>query len=374
MKQIVFSTHCHNDLGLATANTLAGVANGARQVEVTINGIGERAGNTSLEEIIMTLYVHPDSYPVHYLIDLTQIYNTSQLVTKRTGMMIQPNKAIVGANAFAHESGIHQDGVLKHKETYEIIQPEVIGIPSNSLVLGKHSGRNAFKSRLETLVNSSSVYDSAILSNAGIMERLFTAFKKLADTKKRGVNDQDLYALLDEELNLITSGPESFTFKSVQVVSGSNVFATATVTLMDSTIPDQERIDAAIGHGPVNAIFSAISRIVGFRNVLASYDVKAITEGSDALGRVTVRITEDDGLEESPTGPNVNVTIGDGFGAHKAFETQQIFQGTGTDEDILIASAKAYLQAVNRYLNFKKRFQKTEPLAVDDVVKRQVPV
>ena len=303
----------------------------------------------------MALYTHPGSFPVYHSIDTTQIYNTSQLVTKRTGMMIQPNKAIVGGNAFAHESGIHQDGVLKHKETYEIMQPEVVGIPSNSLVLGKLSGRNAFKSRLETLIKSSTVYQSAILSDPKTMERLFVSFKKLADTKKRGVNDQDLFALLDEELNIHSSGPETFTFVSLQVFSGSQVKATATVSVLDISNPESpvEKVDAAIGHGPVHSIFSAINRIIGCRSVLASYDVKAVTEGSDSLGKVTVKIMPEEG-PSSPETSQVNLVIGERFTSN-AFENVQVFQGIGTDEDILVASAKAYVQALNKYLNFKKQ-------------------
>ncbi|KAJ3034316.1 hypothetical protein HDV00_005192 [Rhizophlyctis rosea] len=367
--KVTFSTHCHNDLGLATANTLAGVTNGARQVEVTINGIGERAGNTSLEEIVMTIYTHPTSFPVYHSIDTKQIYHTSQLVTKKTGMVIQPNKAIVGANAFAHESGIHQDGVLKHRQTYEIIEPEVLGIPSGQLVLGKHSGRNAFKTRIESIVKDS-VYEDVVKGDPTVMEKLFGNFKKLADTKKRGVTDQDLYALLDDQLNVQDSGRETYLFKSIQVVSGSGVLSTATVTIVDTTkkpvangtspvegqVEGVERCDAAIGHGPVHAIFSAINRLIGFRNVLASYEVKAVTEGSDALGKVLVRIQEDteedssSSSDEPPTkvprlAQDEESAAGGSSFVHGGGET---WQGQGVDEDILVASAKAYINAVNR--------------------------
>ncbi|KAI9325439.1 2-isopropylmalate synthase, partial [Zopfochytrium polystomum] len=230
--KVIWSTHCHNDLGLATANTLAGIVNGARQVEVTINGIGERAGNTALEEIVMAIHTHPNTFPVYHTIDTQQIYITSQLVTKKTGMPVQPNKAIVGANAFAHESGIHQDGVLKHKATYEIIQPESIGLPSNSLVLGKHSGRNAFRARIEQILGDS-VYADKLASQPAAFETLFASFKRLADTKKSGVTEQDLYALLDDQLNIDASVREIYRLKSLQVVSGSVVMATATVALWD---------------------------------------------------------------------------------------------------------------------------------------------
>ncbi|KAI8918454.1 2-isopropylmalate synthase [Powellomyces hirtus] len=361
-KSVTWSTHCHNDLGLATANTLAGVANGARQVEVTINGIGERAGNTSLEELVMAIFTHPTAYPVYHTIDTYQIYHTSQLVTKKTGMVIQANKAIVGANAFAHESGIHQDGVLKHKQTYEIIEPAVVGIPSNSLVLGKHSGRNAFRTRVEEITQNS-IYDDILKTDATIFEKLFLAFKKLADTKKSGVTDQDMFALLDDQLN---------------VVSGSGVLSTATVTIIDTTmtktasntsidtdesspvastkdvsaVEGVERCDAAIGHGPVHAIFSAINRLIGFTNVLASYEVKAVTEGSDSLGRVVVRIHESDESADDEDQQR-----------HSKAPRQ------GTDEDILVASAKAYINAVNRMAEAKRRMKDRKvPAARNDDV------
>ena len=180
---VIFSTHCHNDLGLATANTLAGVCNGARQVEVTINGIGERAGNTSLEEVVMAIHTHPSFYPVKHNIDTYQIYNASHMVTRKTGMPIQPNKAIVGANAFAHESGIHQDGMLKNRSTYEIIDPSILGLPSKALVLGKHSGRNAFKTHLDRLTQST-IYSEPLGRDPELYNRIFIAFKKLADARK----------------------------------------------------------------------------------------------------------------------------------------------------------------------------------------------
>ncbi|KAI9106319.1 2-isopropylmalate synthase [Phlyctochytrium arcticum] len=374
-KNVVWSTHCHNDLGLATANTLAGVANGARQVEVTINGIGERAGNTSLEELVMSIYTHPSAYPVYHTIDTYQIYNTSQLVTKKTGMVIQANKAIVGANAFAHESGIHQDGVLKNKQTYEIIEPAVVGIPSNSLVLGKHSGRNAFRTRLEQIIQNS-LYEDVLKADPTMFEKLFVAFKKLADTKKKGVTDQDLFALLDDQLNVHDSGRETYLFKSIQVVSGSGVLSTATITIIDTTMTKQksngsidedvdsnkpssgpegvERCDAAIGHGPVHAIFSAINRLIGCHNVLASYEVKAVTEGSDSLGRVVVRIHESDEESETAERPSKAPRLEDEDTSVPAKDLQ-IYQGQGTDEDILVASAKAYINAVNRMVESKRR-------------------
>ncbi|KAI8812433.1 2-isopropylmalate synthase [Cladochytrium replicatum] len=338
--KVVWSTHCHNDLGLATANTLSGILNGARQVEVTINGIGERAGNTSLEEIVMAIHTHPTYFPVFTNINTRQIYSTSQLVTKKTGMVIQPNKAIVGANAFAHESGIHQDGVLKHKATYEIIQPEIIGLTSGTLVLGKHSGRNAFRSRIEELLGEHNTHTAYLRNNPTSFDALFTKFKKVADSKRSGFTDQDILALVDDHFNLIVSGAETYKLRSVQVVSGSNMLSTATVPAMSGLADDDETglelTDAAIGQGPIHAIFSAINRLIGIRYILASYEVRSITSGSDALGKVLVRISP---LDVAP----------------KTAKRKETFLGQGVDEDILVASAKAYINAVNRMITFRER-------------------
>lgn len=238
---------------------------------------------------------------------------------------------------------------MKHKETYEIIQPEVVGIPSNSLVLGKHSGRNAFNSRLTTIINSSSVYNPSILSDSVLMEKLFKDFKGLADTKKRGVTDQDLFALLDDQLQTVSSSSNAFSFESCQVVSGSNVKATATVSILDnSNDPPTQLVDAAIGHGPVHSIFQAISRITKCYTRLASYEVCAVTEGSDSLGKVTVKIIPD--MSELSVEVPVNVVMGENISA-TAHESSRVYVGVGTHEDILVASAKAYLNAVNRYLD-----------------------
>ncbi|KAI9206574.1 2-isopropylmalate synthase [Polychytrium aggregatum] len=371
----IWSTHCHNDLGLATANTLSGVLNGARQVEVAVNGIGERAGNTSLEEVVMAIHTHPDYFPVRHNVDTYQIYPTSQLVTKRTGMVIQPNKAIVGSNAFAHESGIHQDGVLKNKLTYEIIQPEVIGLPPPALFLGKHSGRNAFKTRIEELLGSV-VYAHHFHEKPALLNSLFGKFKSLADTKKNGVSDDDILALLDDELHIRASGEQVYQLKSLHVMSGSGVSATATVTIIDTTrepavtspiigsprseqagqenqVAGLELSDAAVGHGPVHAVFSAINRVIGCHNVLAAYEVKAVTEGSDSLGKVVVRIHEG---PDSSQGQIPKLI--------PRFEEidSATYQGQGIDEDILVASAKAYINAINRMKSAKERQSKLEPV------------
>ncbi|OUM64153.1 putative 2-isopropylmalate synthase [Piromyces sp. E2] len=365
---VTWSTHCHNDLGLATANTLAGVRNGARQVEVTINGIGERAGNTALEEIALSTFMHKNFFNVHHHIDTTHIYSVSQLVIKRTGMIVQANKAIVGANAFAHESGIHQDGVLKCKETYEIMSPDLVGVPSNLLILGKHSGRNAFRTRIEQLLKESN-YDTKIIEDNDEFQKLFKNFKKLADSKKKGVTDQDLYALVDDFLN-IKKVNEFYVLKSIHVTSGTSAIPTATVQLIDLTgnvnesssdiTEDNEDqlignviTDAHIGHGAVHSIFQAINRLVNVKSVLRSYELKAITEGSDAMGRVVVRISEQSEKEAS-TG---NVAI---LGEMKEKErlrnnTANVYRGEGADNDVLVASAKAYVNAINRLMAAKSR-------------------
>ncbi|KAJ3348871.1 hypothetical protein HDU83_000998 [Entophlyctis luteolus] len=374
--KVTWSTHCHNDLGLATANSLSGIVNGARQVECTINGIGERAGNTSLEEVIMSLHTHPKYFPVYHDIDTTQIYMTSQLVTKKSGMVIQPNKAIVGANAFAHESGIHQDGVLKHKETYEIIQPQTIGLPSNSLVLGKLSGRNAFRQRIDQILGTNSMYAEKLAANPQAFELLFGSFKKLADVKKGGLSEQDLYALLDDQFNLQASGKETYRLNSVQIFSGNGVQSMATVSLSDlsrATFAEDgsvvdgavERMDAATGEGAVHAIFRSINRLTGMRNVLASYEVKAVTQGSDSLGRVVVRVREGDSADDDGAAPKFS----EGLETAAADGTKEVYQGTGTDNDVLIASAKAYINAINRLIATRQAMaaaEKQHPQTVVD--------
>lgn len=311
--RVIWSVHCHDDLGLATANTLAGIRAGARQAEVTINGIGERAGNTSLEEVVMALHTRRPFYGLETGIDTTQIIRTSRMVSNYTGMTIQPNKAIVGSNAFAHEAGIHQDGMLKHQQTYEIMTPETVGLSQSRLVLGKHSGRHAFKVRLQELG-----FD---LSDDEI-KTAFARFKDLAD-KKKTVTDADLEALVADEFY----GPnELFKLQDLQVVCGRPGMPTATVRL---TGPDgTEHVVSAIGTGPVDAAFAAIDNIVQAPNTLIEYSVHSITEGIDAMGEVTVRITTENG-------------------------SKRTFGGYGADTDIIMASAKAYLAAINRMLAVK---------------------
>jgi 2-isopropylmalate synthase len=307
---IFWSVHCHDDLGMATANTLSGLMAGARQAEVTINGIGERAGNTALEEVAMAINTREAVYKLHTSIKTEQITRISRLVSNYMGMIVQPNKAIVGANAFAHESGIHQDGQLKNHLTYEIMRPETVGLFESRLVLGKHSGRHAFKVRLRDLGYN--------LSDAELQEA-FKRFKDVADRKKH-ITDADLEALVADQLQ----GPaELYKMHNLQVVCGNPGMPTATIRL---ECPDgQIRVESAVGTGPVDAAFSAMDKIVGVPNSLLEYAVHAITEGIDAIGEVTVRICTKDG-------------------------EYQTFGGHGADPDVIVASTKAYLAALNRML------------------------
>ncbi len=327
-KDVIISAHCHNDLGLATANTLAAIQNGARQIEVTINGIGERAGNTSLEEVVMALHTRPNVYCVGTSIDTTQIARISRLVSAYTGIPVQPNKAIVGANAFAHEAGIHQDGMMKNPLTYEIMRPETIGISESRLVLGKHSGRHAFQSKVIELG-----YDL----NADQLNRVFERFKDLCD-KKKVVSDPDIEAVVNDE---VYQPQELWRLQHVQISCGSGLRPTATVSLKG---PDgMTREDAALGSGPVDAVYKAINRITQVPNVLTEFSIKAVTEGIDAVGEVTIRI--------EPTGPAGG--NGNGHDTPSGPRTRT-YSGHGADTDILVASAKAYVSALNKMLTVMK--------------------
>ncbi|MGJ3247258.1 MAG: 2-isopropylmalate synthase [Elainellaceae cyanobacterium] len=314
--QAIISVHGHNDLGLAVANFLEAIKNGARQLECTINGIGERAGNAALEELVMALHVRrqhynpflgrsADSEEPLTNIDTRQIYKTSRLVSNLTGMFVQPNKAIVGANAFAHESGIHQDGVLKHKLTYEIMDAQSIGLTENQIVLGKHSGRNAFRTRLHELGFDLSEQD---------LNRAFLRFKELAD-KKKEVSDWDLEAIVNDETQ---QAPEAFHLELVQVSCGDRARPTATVTIL--TPDGKELTDAATGTGPVDAVYKAINRVVDIPNQLIEFSVKSVTEGIDAMGEVTIRLRHEG----------------------------RLFSGHAANTDIVVASAHAYMNALNR--------------------------
>jgi 2-isopropylmalate synthase len=335
--RVIISAHCHNDLGLATANTLAAVQNGARQVEVTVNGIGERAGNTSLEEVAMALYTRPQVYGVRTNIDTTQIARASRLVSAYTGIPVQPNKAIVGANAFAHEAGIHQDGVLKNPLTYEIMKPETIGLGDSKLVLGKHSGRHAFQSKLKDLG-----YDL----EGSDLNRVFERFKELCD-KKKVVSDPDLEAIVHDE---IYQPVELWRLEHIQVSCGSGLRPTSTVRLRgpDGVI----REDAAIGTGPVDSVYKAINRIVQAPNVLTEFSIKAVTEGIDAVGEVTIRVEPTGDMAGSGNGAyaegGTGYTLNPQTGYHHP--RRRTYSGHGADMDIIVASAKAYMSALNKML------------------------
>ena len=307
--KVTLSVHCHNDLGQAVGNSLAAVAEGARQVEGCINGLGERAGNAALEEVIMALETRKDLYGVSTNVNTRQIYRTSRLVSDITGFAVQPNKAIVGANAFRHASGIHQDGVLKDRTTFEIMDPQSIGWPSNELVLGKLSGRAGLRSRLDDLGYH---LDQDNLNEA------FELFKNLADRKPE-VTNADLVALMSSQRR-IADVPAVYSLEHVQVTCGNHDVPTATVTLVDSD--DNSSTDAAIGTGPIDAVYKAINRIIDVPNRLTEYRVDAVTEGIDALGDVTIRIEKD----------------------------ERAYVGRGSDTDIIVASAKAYMNALNRLI------------------------
>ncbi len=308
--QAVISVHCHNDLGLAVANSLNAVEHGARQIECTINGLGERAGNAALEEVVMAMKVRSDLLSVHTNINTEVISKTSKLVSSITGFPVQPNKAIVGANAFAHESGIHQDGVLKNVKTYEIMSPESIGLKKSSLVLGKHSGKHAFKEKLKILG-----YDVG----DNYLNEIFDKFKLLAD-KKKDVYDEDIIALVDDtHINQINT----LKLLNLSIMSGTNSKHIASLELEFKT--EVKEISGS-GNGPVDAVFSCISKVVGFSPKLKLYNINAITPDSDAQGEVAVKLEH--------------------------FNKE--FIGRASDIDIIVASAKSYINAINKILNFEK--------------------
>jgi 2-isopropylmalate synthase len=304
--QAIFSSHCHNDLGLAVANSLAAVAAGARQVECTINGIGERAGNAAMEEIVMALRTRADVMPYKSQVVTTDIIKASRLIAAITGFQVQPNKAIVGANAFAHESGIHQDGMIKNRETYEIMTPESVGLTTSSLVMGKHSGRNAFKQKLDEL---------GYALGANEFQDAFKRFKDLADHKKH-VYEEDIIALVDDA---VIRANDHIQVGDVEIYCGSN----GQRAILTLHIDGEEKTAATKGNGPIDALFNAIRKIVPHEDCsLQLYQVHAVTSGTDAQAEVTVRLSE-----------------------HGRF-----VQGTGTDADTMVASARAYVNALNKLL------------------------
>jgi len=300
----VLSVHCHNDLGLATANSLVSVVAGARQVETCVNGIGERAGNAALEEVAMATQLHPEVFGVQTQLDHTQLYRTSRMVSQLTGMLVQPNKAVVGANAFAHHSGIHQDGILKDRRTFEIMVPAEVGAGS-TLVLGKLSGRHALRERLAQL---------GYQLDEEELKRAFVRFKDLAD-RKREVTDRDLEAIVADER---TNADEAFHLEHLQVSCGTNLRPTATVRMIFPGGVSRESV--ALGDGPVDAAYRAIDSLVQVQGDLEEFAIQAISGGMDAVGEVNVRLRH-------------NGTLSSGHGA---------------DTDILVAAAKAYVHALNR--------------------------
>jgi len=333
------SVHCHNDLGLATANTLAGLMAGARQAEVTINGIGERAGNTALEEVVMALQTRRPVFGLETGIDATQITRISKLVSNYTSIAVQANKAIVGANAFSHEAGIHQDGMLKNQQTYEIMRPESVGASQTRLVLGKHSGRHALQSRLMSL---------GFALDEKELDVIFERFKNLAD-KKKMITDPDIEALVADELY---QPRELYTLDGLQVACGTMGMPTATVRLRDPE--GNMHLQASIGTGPVDAAYKAINAIVQANNTLQEFVVHAVTEGIDALGEVTVRIQGDD--------------IPQSLDPQKEAEQPHTFGGYGADTDIVVASAKAYLSALNKLLVASGQYGAAEKVATQTIV------
>ena len=334
---IIVSVHTHDDLGLAVANALAGVRAGARQVECTINGIGERAGNCSLEEVVMSLYTRRNQFELMTNINTTEIHRTSDMVSRYTGIVVQPNKAIVGANAFAHEAGIHQDGMLKNKRTYEIMDAGTVGLNESKLVLGKHSGRHAFRVRLEQM--------GYHLSDEQFQDA-FRRFKELAD-KKKNVTDADLEAIIGDE---IFHTYEEWTLDTLQVTCGSQSIPTATVRLRHSDGRMLEGV--SIGAGPVDATYSAIDLIVKAPAKLLEYTVQSVTEGIDAVGDVTV-IVENKESDAEVLHPQTNK------------HSRRVFAGRGVDTDIIVASARAYMQALNRMMTAEKNKVSTVAIAAD---------
>ena len=320
--KVDLSAHCHDDLGMAVANSLSAIEHGATQIEGTINGIGERAGNAALEEVAVALHIRSDYYKAKTNLTLHEIKRTSNLVSKLTGMMIPPNKAIVGENAFAHESGIHQDGVLKEKTTYEIISPELVGVRKNSMVLGKHSGRHAFRTRIQEL--GYAIPDEEI-------NKLFKLFKELAD-KKKSITDDDLIALLIEER--LANGAAFYQLSSLQVQYGTNQIPTATITLKGA---DGETIqEAATGAGSVEAVYNTLERCIQSPVTLLDYRIQSVSGGRDALAQVFVKVHFQD--EEAT--------------------------GRGTAQDVLEASAKAYINAINRVVFINKCKDEQQEAAV----------
>jgi 2-isopropylmalate synthase len=326
------SVHCHDDLGMATANTLAGIYHGARQAEVTINGIGERAGNCSLEEAVMALHTRRDHFGLETGINPRHLYPVSRLVSELTGIPVQPNKAIIGSNAFAHSSGIHQDGVLKERTTYEIINPRDVGVPDSEIILSARSGRAGLRHRLAEL---------GYTLDKEQFEKVYQRFLAIAD-KKKTVDTRDLEALVADEVRMYFE--ETYHLEQIQVSCGDRSIPTATVSIRG---PDGEiHCDANHGTGPVDAVYRAINRVIGEPNELIEFSIQAVTEGIDAVGRVTIRIQADDPVSENGV-------------------ERRVFSGHGADTDIVVAAAKAYMFALNRLIAARRE------VAAEELVKSQ---
>ena len=334
--KVIISTHCHDDLGLAVANSLAGVRAGARQIECTINGIGERAGNASLEEVVMALHTRRQWFNLDTKINTRELSRASRLVSTYTGIQVPPNKAVVGANAFAHESGIHQDGVLKNRMTYEIMSAETVGLDSNVLVLGKHSGRHAFRDHVEKMGYN---------LNEDDLGQVFERFKELCD-KKKVVDDRDIEVLIVGE---VQHTPDIYKLEHVQVLSGTGLLPVSTVKL---SCPDgQVRIDSEYGTGPVDAVYKAINRIVQRPNELIEFSINAVTEGLDAVAEVTVRIRDQNAPED------------EAMSEFRKRHGPAIYSGYGVNTDILVAAAQSYTSALNKMLASRGERIKAEEAA-----------
>jgi 2-isopropylmalate synthase len=342
IENCIISTHCHDDLGMAVANSLAGVRAGARQVECTINGIGERAGNASLEEVVMALHTRQGFYGINTKIQTTELTRSSRLLSSFIGIPVPPNKAIVGGNAFAHESGIHQDGVLKNRMTYEIMSAETVGLDGNMLVLGKHSGRHAFRTKLVSLGWEA--------ENEDEFQKLFERFKELCDRKKK-IDDRDIEALIAGEHQRAV---EVYKLEHVQVITGTSLTPVATVRLVDQQ--GNVHLEAAHGTGPVDAIYKAIDKIVQRPVELIEFAINSVTEGIDAVAEVSVRIRDTYAAQQANTKPGID-----------------LFNGYGVHTDTMVAAAEAYMGALNKLLQDRERRINAEKSAYADGYDAQRP-
>ena len=335
IEKCILSTHCHDDLGMATANSLAGVRAGARQVECTLNGIGERAGNASLEEVVMALHTRQSFYQANTKINTTELTRSSRLLSSFIGIPVPPNKAIVGGNAFAHESGIHQDGVMKNRLTYEIMSAETVGLDGNMLVLGKHSGRHAFRAKLVAMGYEAESEEE--------FQAVFERFKELCDRKKK-IDDRDIEALIAGEQQRTV---EVYKLEHVQVITGTSLTPVATVRLIDQQ--GQMHLEAAHGTGPVDAIYKAIDKVVGRPVELLEFAINSVTEGIDAVAEVSVRIRDTTAAQQASTKPGID-----------------LYNGYGVHTDTMVAAAEAYMGALNKLLQNREHFIHAEKSAYAD--------